>query len=72
MASHLSLQYLPDVGTHERSGCGHVSLFEVSVSLFQFPDKQLAIQARSGSTGTVAKKFASVKRLQDRRVRRAL
>jgi hypothetical protein len=36
MASHSTLQYLPDVVVQEQTGCAHFSPFEVSIFLLIF------------------------------------
>jgi hypothetical protein len=40
MASHWVLQYLPDVVTHEQTGCAHFSPFAVVISLLLASDQQ--------------------------------
>jgi|GEM_PF-3202037 hypothetical protein len=40
MASHWVLQYLPDVGTHEQTGCAHFSAFAVVISFLPSSDQQ--------------------------------
>jgi hypothetical protein len=36
IAAHSVLQYLPDVVTHEQTGCAHFSLFVAAISFFSF------------------------------------
>ena len=42
IASHWVLQYLPDVGTHEQTGCAHFSAFGLDI-FFPNSDQQQVI-----------------------------
>ena len=45
VASHSVLQYLPDVVTHEQTGCAHFSAFSGSITLLPTSDLTRTIQA---------------------------
>jgi hypothetical protein len=45
MASHWALQYLPDVVTHEQTGCEHFSVFAESICFLLVLDQERMIQA---------------------------
>jgi hypothetical protein len=48
MASHWALQYLPDVVTHEQTGCAHFSAFGLDIFFPLTPDQQQVIQEPHG------------------------
>jgi hypothetical protein len=45
MAAHSVLQYLPDVATHEQTGCAHFSPFARAISFLPTSDEERMIQA---------------------------
>ena len=55
IASHSVLQYLPDVVTHEQTGCAHFSAFAVAISFLLGWDQQRMIQ--DGILDTGKKRF---------------
>ena len=48
IASHWVLQYLPDVVTHEQTGCAHFSAFGLDIFSLLNSDQQQAIQEPHG------------------------
>jgi hypothetical protein len=59
IASHWVLQYLPDVVTHEQTGCAHFSAFAVAISFLLASDRQRVIQG--GILNTWEKRFCPIK-----------
>jgi len=49
VASHSVLQYLPDVVTHEQTGCAHFSVFVGAISFLPTLDQEWMIQTQNGS-----------------------
>jgi hypothetical protein len=49
IASHCALQYLPEAGTHEQTGCAHFLAGSLVISLLLVSDQNRAI--RDGMIG---------------------
>jgi hypothetical protein len=63
IASHRVLQYLPDVVTHEQTGCAHFSAFVVAISFLLASDRQRVIQ--EGILNTREKRFCPIRDISE-------
>ena len=63
IASHWVLQYLPDVVTHEQTGCAHFSAFVVAMSFLLASDRRRVIQV--GILNTREKRFCPIKDISE-------